>query len=116
MMQILSLSEERHGTEPVVSDVLLDRGLLRVRQVRLSAGTRIPPCAMQDDVVFVVMAGQVTFRTEKDEVLVASPGAVFIPGDATTRSMEAREDSLVVAVQCRLDAVAPEYNGGPTHP
>lgn len=65
------------------------------------AGARIPPCQMQEDVVFVVLSGRVTFHSDGDDTVVAPPGAVFIPGGATTRSMEAHQPSLVLAVLCR---------------
>jgi hypothetical protein len=36
-----------------------------------------------------------------DEELVAAPGAVYIPGGATTRSLRALEPSLILAVLCK---------------
>jgi hypothetical protein len=65
--------------------------------------------------VFVVVTGRVTFHSEGEEEQVASPGAVFIPGGATTtQSMEAHEPSLVVAVLCRHEAGTLDINGGST--
>jgi quercetin dioxygenase-like cupin family protein len=93
------------------ASVLLEHDQMKVRRIELAAGARIPPCQMQEDVVFVVLSGRVTFRSDGDDTLVASPGAVFIPGGATTRSMETHEPSLVLAVLCRRGAV-PEGNGG----
>ncbi len=82
------------------ASVLLEHDQMKVRRIELASGAQIPPCQMQEDVVFVVLAGRVTFRSEGDETLVVTPGAVFIPGGATTRSMEAHEASLVLAVLC----------------
>ncbi len=96
------------------SSVLLEHGQTKVRRIALAAGARIPPCQMQEDVVFVVVTGRVTFHSEGEEALVASPGAVFIPGGATTRSMEAHEASLVVAVLCRCEVGTLDVNGGST--
>jgi quercetin dioxygenase-like cupin family protein len=97
------------------ASVLFEHDQIKVRRIELAAGARIPPCQMQEDVVFVVVAGRVTFRAEGEEELVAPPGVVFIPGGATTRSMEAHEASLVLAVLCRR-GLAPGGNGGPTQP
>ena len=36
-----------------------------------------------------------------DEELVAAPGAVYVPGGATTRSLRALEPSLILAVLCK---------------
>ena len=82
----------------VAADLLFEEGTLGVRRIRLAAGARIPPCRMQEDVVFVVLGGRVTFRSADREAQVSAPGAVFIPGGAVTRSMESHEDSLVLAV------------------
>ena len=110
------------GSTPARTDggfaasVLLEHDQLKVRRIVLAAGARIPPCQMQEDVVFVVVTGRITFRAEADETLVAAPWAVFIPGGATTRSMEAHEASLVLAVLCRRGAATPERNERATNP
>jgi len=97
------------------AEVLLEHDQMKVRRIELTAGARIPPCQMQEDVVFVVLSGRVTFRSDGQDALVVPPGAVFIPGGATTRSMEALEASLVLAVLCRR-GVAPEGGGGAIQP
>ncbi|NMC68576.1 MAG: hypothetical protein GYA57_00755 [Myxococcales bacterium] len=94
--------------EPVAAKVLLDEPNVRVRRIQLAGGGGIPPCRMQEDVVFVVLSGRVRFRSEGDECLVEAPGAVYVPGGATERSMDALAPSLVVAVQARR----PEPDGG----
>lgn len=86
------------------AEVLLEHDQMKVRRIELAAGARIPPCRMQEDVVFVVLGGRVTVRADDEEAQVAPPGAVFIPGGAVTRSMEAHEPSLVLAVLCRRRA------------
>jgi quercetin dioxygenase-like cupin family protein len=93
--------------EPALTDgnftasVVIEHDQMKVRRIELASGARIPPCQMQEDVVFVVVHGRVTVCSEGEEVLVTAPGAVFIPGGATTRSMEAQEASFVLAVLCR---------------
>jgi len=81
--------------------VLLDQGQTKVRRIELDAGGAIPPCQMAEDVVFVVLRGLVTITSGADEELVAAPGAVYVPGGPTTRSLRAAEPSLVLAVLCR---------------
>jgi quercetin dioxygenase-like cupin family protein len=90
------------------ASVLFEQGAVKVRRIELAAGARIPPCRMQEDVVFVVIEGRVAFLTEGEKAVVSAPNAVFIPGGATTRSMEADEASLVFAVLCRREAADPE--------
>jgi len=95
------------------AEVLFEHDQMKVRRIELAAGARIPPCQMQEDAVFVVLGGRVTFRADEQETPVVPPGAVFIPGGATTRSMEAHEASLVLAVLCRR---GPEREGGARQP
>ena len=85
----------------VRATVLLDQGQAKVRRIELDAGGAIPPCQMAEDVVFVVLRGLVTITSGADERLVGAPGAVYVPGGATTRSLRAVEPSLVLAVMCK---------------
>lgn len=81
--------------------VLLDQGQAKVRLIELDAGGAIPPCQMRDDVVFVVLRSSVLITAGTDEKLVAAPGAVYVPGGATTRSLRALGPSLILAVLCK---------------
>ena len=81
--------------------VFLDRGQAKLRRIELDAGGVVPPCQMSDDVVFVVLRGSVLVTSGSEEELVAAPGAVYIPGGATTRSLRALEPSLILAVLCK---------------
>jgi len=81
--------------------VLLDQGQAKVRRIELDAGGSIPPCQMSDDVVFIMLRGAVMVTSGADEELVVAPGAVYIPGGATTRSLRALEPSLILAVLCK---------------
>ena len=95
------------------ASVLIEHNQMKVRRIELAAGARIPPCQMREDVVFVVVSGRVTFRADGEDAVVIPTGAVFIPGGAITRSMEAHEASLVLAVLCRRGTAA-EGDGGST--
>jgi len=46
------------------TEVLLEHDQMKVRRIELAAGARIPPCQMQEDVVFVVLTGRVTFHAD----------------------------------------------------
>ena len=81
--------------------LLLDQGQAKVRRIELDAGGVVPPCQMSDDVVFVMLRGSVLGTSGSEEDLDAAPGAVYIPGGATTRSLRALEPSLVLAVLCK---------------
>jgi len=90
------------------ASVLFEQGVMKVRRIELAAGACIPPCRMTEDVVFVVVEGRVAFLTDSEKAVVSAPNAAFIPGGSTTRSMEADEPSLVLAVLCKREADGPE--------
>jgi quercetin dioxygenase-like cupin family protein len=107
-MKIIGLSTF-HTCEPGLygTSVLFEQGAVKVRRIELAAGAHIPPCRMQEDVIFVVIEGRVAFLTDGEKAVVSAPNAIFIPGGATTRSMEADEPSLILAVLCRREAAVP---------
>ena len=82
-------------------EVLLDEGRAKVRRIDLAAGGVIPPCRMQEDVVFIVLSGRVAFTDEEGTSVVEAPGAVYIPGRGSIRSMTAESQARVLAVLCR---------------
>lgn len=98
------------------ASVLFEQGTVKVRRIELAAGARIPACRMKEDVVFVVIEGRVTFRTEDEESVVNAPGAVFIPGGATSRSIKADEASLILAVLCKREAAGSEGKRSESEP
>jgi len=93
------------GPDGVRAVVVLDEGHAKVRRIDLAGGGRLPPCPMQDDVVFVILSGRVTFQSDGAAETVEAPGAVFIPGRGVTRSMEADIPSRVLAILCRPASV-----------
>ena len=116
-MKIIDFSKNHScGDGRYEASVLFEQGVLKVRRIELAAGARIPPCRMIEDVVFVVIEGQVTFLTESEKAVARAPNAVFIPGGATTRSMEADEPSLVLAVLYKREAAASGGERSPKEP
>jgi quercetin dioxygenase-like cupin family protein len=81
--------------------ILLDEGQAKLRRIELDAGGAIPPCRMSDDVVFVVLRGSVVVTAGPEKEQIAAPGAAYIPGGATSRSLRALEPSLILAVLCK---------------
>lgn len=92
------------STRPDV-EVLLDEGRVKIRRIDLAAGVGIPPCKMQEDVVFIVLSGRVVFASESSTETVDAPGAVYIPGGDATRSMKADQPARVLAILCRTPGV-----------
>jgi quercetin dioxygenase-like cupin family protein len=111
-MKIIHFSRKNSCEDSCYSaTVLFEQGMVKVRRIELGAGAVIPPCRMQEDVLFIVIEGRVAFIAEGDKAVVSAPNAIFITGGATTRSMEAEEDSLVFAVLCKREAAGPGGEG-----
>jgi len=103
-MKIIDFSKTRScGDGRYQAAVLFEQGTVKVRRIELAAGARIPPCRMTEDVVFAVIEGRVAFLADNEKTVVSAPDAVFIPGGSTTRSMEADEPSLILAVLCKRE-------------
>jgi len=103
-MKIIDFSKTRScGDGRYEAAVLFEQGSVKVRRIELAAGARIPPCRMKEDVVFAVIEGRVAFLTDNEKAVVSAPNAVFIPGGSMTRSMEADEPSLILAVLCKRE-------------
>jgi quercetin dioxygenase-like cupin family protein len=69
-MPRLELQRNQSIDRPSVSEVLLEHDPMKVRRIELAAGARIPPCRMQEDVIFTVLKGRVTFRADGEEALI----------------------------------------------
>ncbi len=104
-MIVLDLNRSLFTGKALSTSVLMEHDQMKIRRIELAKGAQIPECQMQEDLVFVLLSGRVTFRSEEDEKLLAAPGAVFIQGGATTRSMEAHEESLILAVLCHSKSI-----------
>lgn len=103
-MKIIEFSNNHScGDGRYEASVLFEQGTVKIRRIELAAGARIPPCRMTEDVVFAVIEGRVAFMAENEKTVVRAPNAVFIPGGSTTRSMEADEPSLILAVLCKRE-------------
>lgn len=81
--------------------IFYDKGNLKIQIVCLKAGQKIPPCKMGNDVLFYVIDGngEIIVDAEKDDLLPAV--AVVVPKEAESRSISARTDMIILAVQAK---------------
>jgi hypothetical protein len=77
------------------AEVLFEKAAMKIRRIELGAGARIPPCQMQEDVVFVVVAGRVAFRTDTDEALAVD---MVLIGGAVGEKRESSESQAAPPV------------------
>ena len=76
-----------------------DAGGLKAQVMRLKAGQIIPPCKMENDVLFYIIQGEgeISVDHEKEELMPMV--SVVVPRQAKSRSISARTDMLILAVQ-----------------
>lgn len=81
--------------------IFYDKGHLKAQIVCLKHGQMIPPCKMDNDVLFYVIEGEgeITVDDEKEDLLPAV--AVVVPKEAESRSIFAKTDMIILAVQSK---------------
>jgi mannose-6-phosphate isomerase-like protein (cupin superfamily) len=92
---ILASLEKR----PLNKEVFCTTDHLKAQVMRLEAGSQIPPCKMENDVLFYFLAGKGTITVDS-ETLEVNPGdCVVVPHQAESRSIHAETDLEILAVQ-----------------
>ena len=94
--KLISFSQQ----EPY-KEIFYDHGNLKAQVVGLKVGQIIPPCKMNNDVLFYVIEGEgeITVDNEKESLF---PGiSVVVPKAAGSRSISAKTDMVILAVQVK---------------
>ena len=79
--------------------IVHDAGALKVQTITLRAGQKIPPCAMEHDVLFYVIGGTGELIADEKKFALKSGTGVVVPKEIKSREMHAHEDLTVLAVQ-----------------
>ena len=72
---------------------------LKTQVISLKAGNIIPPCKMENDVLFYFLAGEGTVTVDNEKVDIKSGECVVVPHQAESRSISAKTDCEILAVQ-----------------
>ena len=100
-MEKYILNEILDGMEkkPLNKKVFCATEHLKAQVMRLEAGRSIPPCKMDNDVLFYILSGNgtITVDTETDEINTGC--SVVVPHKAESRSIFAKTDLEILAVQ-----------------
>ncbi|MGB4291615.1 MAG: cupin domain-containing protein [Bacteroidales bacterium] len=92
---ILASMEKR----PLNKEVFCTTGHLKAQVIKLEAGASIPPCKMDNDVLFYFLKGEGTITVD-NETYDISPGVcVVVPHQTESRSIHALTDMEILAVQ-----------------
>lgn len=72
---------------------------LKAQVMRLEAGNSIPPCKMDNDVLFYFLSGKGTITVDDETETVVSGDCVVVPKQARSRSIHAETDLEILGVQ-----------------
>ncbi|MEO0206733.1 MAG: hypothetical protein ABIL22_08700 [candidate division WOR-3 bacterium] len=76
-----------------------DKGNLKAQIVCLKAGQMIPPCKMENDVLFYVIEGEGEIAVDDKREKLFPFASVIVPNEAISRSISAKTDMVILAVQ-----------------
>lgn len=91
----------RFDTAGPAKSVFFEVDRLKAQVMGLEPGQRIPPCSMDQDVVFVVLEGEGEIIVDGERVSVRPSSWIFVPKESGTRSIEARTKMTILATQIR---------------
>lgn len=95
LQQILSAMEKK----PLNKEVFCTTDHLKAQVTYLEAGNSIPPCKMENDVLFYILTGEGTITVDNETNTIGSGDCVVVPHQADSRSIYAKTDLEILAVQ-----------------
>ena len=100
-MEKYNLQEILHGMEKKAlnKEVFCTTDHLKAQVMRLEAGNRIPPCKMDNDVLFYILSGNGTITVDGETDEISEGYSVVVPHQAESRSIYAKTDLEILAVQ-----------------
>jgi mannose-6-phosphate isomerase-like protein (cupin superfamily) len=93
--EILSSME----TKPLNKEVFCISEHLKAQVISLKAGNDIPPCKMDNDVLFYFLSGNGTITVDNETEIIEAGDCVLVPHQAISRSIYAETDLEMLAVQ-----------------
>lgn len=88
-----------YSNEGPVKEIFYDAGNLKAQVVCLKAGQMIPPCKMTNDMLFYIVEGEGEITVDNKKEVLFSGISVIVPKEAESRSISAKTDMLILAVQ-----------------
>lgn len=85
--------------KPLSKEVFCITNNLKVQVMRLETGTSIPPCKMDNDVLFYILKGEGTITVDNKTSVLGLGDCIVVPHQAESRSIYAITDLEILAVQ-----------------
>lgn len=93
--EIFSSMENR----PLNKEVFCISEHLKAQVMKLKAGNDIPPCKMDNDVLFYFLSGEGTITVDSETEIIKPGDCVVVPHQTDSRSIHAKTDLEILAVQ-----------------
>ena len=84
---------------PLNKQVFKTTNHLKAQVMKLETGTTIPPCKMDNDVLFYVLKGEGTITVDNETSGLGTGDCIVVPQQAESRSINAVTDLELLAVQ-----------------
>lgn len=81
--------------------VFFESSKIKAQVMGLEPGQQIPPCRMEQDVVFIVVEGEGRIIIDGEARPLRKSSWVFVPKEKETRSLSAETRMTVLAIQVR---------------
>jgi mannose-6-phosphate isomerase-like protein (cupin superfamily) len=94
--KLINFSKEEH-----TKVIFYDKGSLKAQIMCLQSGQLIPPCKMQNDVLFYVIEGKGEIIIDSEREALTTGICVVVPKFAESRSISAKSDLIILAVQAK---------------
>ncbi|MCU0462742.1 MAG: hypothetical protein MUF36_12155 [Bacteroidales bacterium] len=85
--------------KPLNKEVFSTTENLKAQVTFLKAGNSIPPCKMDNDVLFYFLTGEGSITVDNKTIRIISGDCVVVPHQAESRSINADTDLEILAVQ-----------------
>lgn len=95
LQAILASMEKR----PLNKQVFCITDHLKAQLMRLEAGSQIPPCKMDNDVLFYFISGEGIITVDNDKLDIRAGECVVVPHQAESRNIFAKTVMEILAVQ-----------------
>lgn len=84
---------------PLNKEVFRTTDNIKAQVMRLETGTSIPPCKMDNDVLFYVLRGEGTITVDDETLFLGTGDCIVVPHQAESRSIHAVTELEILAVQ-----------------
>jgi mannose-6-phosphate isomerase-like protein (cupin superfamily) len=85
--------------KPLNKEVFCSTDHLKAQVMRLETGTSIPPCKMDNDVLFFILKGEGTITVDNETSVLGTGDCIVVPHQAESRSIHAVTGLEILAVQ-----------------